>query len=273
MKKTRNTFIVVLLVLIVILFNSANGELIPSEQDGKWGYCNEHGKLLIPRLWDYVSEFRCGKTAKVGLRVENGNAMLYGIINREGTYLVPCEYFILAGESETYFGGENGYYLVSTPDHALEGYYDIENAYFCVPKYQAVDIHTPNDENIISVADPDSGFWGYIRTTDEKPMSDFCYIETGPWSNGAAIATSLEQQWILFRDGTRIAIPVEYNAGLEINNGYFRISDENNKYGLMNLNAVVVTEKWYDFVEIGENREFIGYFDEMQETIRIKKAF
>lgn len=258
---TKNIFFILFLSSFLLIVNCNAEELIPTEKNNKWGYCNGKDEISIPYQWDYCSEFRNNKTAIVGMYSKETDSMTYGIIDAFGNYVVPCEYFIQSGESESYFGDKNGYYLIKDFNLNLYGYFDIENNYFCTPKYSGVNIHLKNPENIISVCDPNTSFWGYIIANNENPVSDFCYIITGPWNNGSAIADSLEGQYILLSDGNRVMIPEIYYANYSINKGLFIITNMDNQYGLMNLEGAVATHTWYDYIEYCDNENYVGYID------------
>lgn len=215
--------------------------------------------IVLPAQWDYAGYFRHGETAIVGLLREDGT-ICHGLIDGEGQYLVPCAYRILPGESESFFGGEDGYYSVyDETNEGLSGYYDIKYHYFCVPKYADVDIHLRNDENIISVSDPQTHFRGYIHAETEERIGEFIYIETGPFYNGAAIADGLDGQWIQYADGSRCAIPENYLAEHKISHGLFQvINRENGKHGLMNVQGQIVTTQWYDRIYLDLMGDFHG---------------
>lgn len=235
-------------------------ELIPFEMNGKWGYVDSELSIVFPAQWDFATYFRHGETAIVGIAQENGK-IRNGLIDVEGRYLVPCEYQIHNGESESFFGGEDGYYFLYDELNGLCGYYDIKNRYFCEPKYSDVDISFRNDENIISVEDPETHFRAYIHAETEEVIGEFIYIETGPWYNGAAIAEGLDSQYIQYANGTRMAIPDEYIASHRISHGLVHvINRKNNKHGLMNLQGVIVSSRWYDQFFVDAMGDFYGEY-------------
>lgn len=255
-------------VISIILFNyliitypiaNALGEedLLPVQLQGKWGYVSNQMEKVIPAQWDFVSYFRAGETAKVGIKQPDGN-LLFGIIDASGKYLVPCNYFVFEGESEAYFGGEDGYYLITNAQRTLCGYYDIQNHYFCEPIYEDVDVWYKNDENIISVGKVGEDGRVYIHALTGKQIGTEHYIVTYPWHKNTAICMSFDGSWWLqFMDGTRKQIAQDYDVRSDISHGLFIVTNQNDEYSLMNIQADIVSD-WYDNIELTPMGTFYG---------------
>lgn len=236
--------------------------LVPIQTLGKWGFANNRMEIVIPAQWDYASYFRACETAVVGFKQPDGN-LLYGLIDIEGNALVPCKYQILAGESEDFFGGEKGYYLVLNPQGTLCGYYDIQNHFFCEPVYEDVDIWYKNDENIISVAKAETNENAgriYIHAISGEQIGTYDYIITLPWHGNAALCTSMDgRQWIQYLNGSRKEIPSEYDIRSDIYHGLFVVK-RNGQFSLMNLDADIVAD-WYNYIEVSPMGVFHGKSD------------
>ena len=69
--------------------------LAPIKQNGKWGYINTKGEVVIPCIYDAAWPFSEGlATVKkgrwpIGQRLPNGK---YGFINTKGEVVIPCIY-------------------------------------------------------------------------------------------------------------------------------------------------------------------------------------
>lgn len=248
---TRHYLFLAVAMTIFVANTCAASELIPVRAQEQWGYANNELEIVIPPQWDYASYFRASKTAMVGKRQADGS-LLYGLIDQAGKYLVPCEYHISAGESEAFFGGENGYYHIC--DGTLQGYYDIQNDVFCEPKYAGVDIWYKNNENIISVAKTEDSGLVYINAVTGEQIGEFEYFMTYPWHKNAALCMTFDSDWIQFIDGSRTAIPAEYSIYSDISHGLFIVGDED-RYALMNLQGKIVSA-WYADIEVTPMGDF-----------------
>ena len=60
-------------------------ELIAYEKDGKWGYVDNTGKVIIPFIYDTADDFREGLAA---VRIEYS----WGFIDKDGKTVIPFEY-------------------------------------------------------------------------------------------------------------------------------------------------------------------------------------
>ena len=65
-------------------------------------------------------------------------------------------------------------------------------------------------------------------------------------------------------DGTRKQIAQDYDVRSDISHGLFIVTNQNGEYGLMNIQADIVSD-WYDYIELtpmgtfyGENSQYSG---------------
>ena len=59
------------------------------EQDGKFGYVDKSGALVIPCQWDAANNFSEGFAY---VRIGDSDTGLYGLIDTAGAYVLPCEW-------------------------------------------------------------------------------------------------------------------------------------------------------------------------------------
>ena len=73
--------------LIILFFAPAIlfAQLLPVKQNGKWGYVNKQGELIIPATFIFADQFQSGR-AMVG--TESG----VGILDVQGSWLIKPEF-------------------------------------------------------------------------------------------------------------------------------------------------------------------------------------
>lgn len=144
-----------------------NNSLIPSKKEGRWGYTNTAGKMVIPYKYDAVSDF------SEGLAVVVHNDM-YGAIDTTGKTVVPFKYDHLDNFSD-------GLALFTKDGNGLIGFVDSKG-------YEAIepiwDMGLGFSEGLAAVGVTfDGGYkWGFIDTTGKvviKLQYDAVYIEDG----------------------------------------------------------------------------------------------
>lgn len=82
------------LILLLCIASIAYGspktrELFPVEMDGKYGYIDKTGKIVIAPKFDYASDFREGLA---GIRVGNPETGLFGYIDTSGKIVIKPKY-------------------------------------------------------------------------------------------------------------------------------------------------------------------------------------
>jgi hypothetical protein len=120
-------------------------KIVPIERDGKWGFINDVGQVIIPCKYDEVWAFSHG-IVRVKL---NGR---WGFINKEGEEVIPCIF------DDTGFLSDEGLVVVE-----LNGKYGYYNKYGCevAPcKYDGANDFKEGRALVLS-----NNLFGYIDTT------------------------------------------------------------------------------------------------------------
>lgn len=110
--------------------NSSENRLVPKEQEGKWGYVNQSGEIVIAFQYDYANEFGEGlasvrKGFNWGFIDKNGNTVipftysgaftfinglapvfkdgLWGFIDKNENVIIPFQYKEISLSNSTYY--------------------------------------------------------------------------------------------------------------------------------------------------------------------------
>ena len=217
------------LLLLPITVFAAEDNLYPTlyEENSKWGYTDDSGQWVIPASFDWAQGFRgdyaCVSVYPNGINpTESGEDRPYqGIINRQGEFVLPPEYYIDSGWYDGWddFGTwEGGYYVVAREEmygwicDGLVGFFDVRSGFFSGLKFSS--LWTGRGEgDLIPVVEEHGGisYLGYAdRTTGEMVLPCEYYLN---WE--AAVTTFPEGVGVLARvagydEEEGEAIPGEY---------------------------------------------------------------
>lgn len=230
--------------------------LIPYQLDGKIGYVDENLTVRIPAVWDYGSYLRNGEIALVRIDSDILKPQ-YGLIDTEGTFLVPLgDHRIIGGEGGEYYGGEDGYYLIVDYSSGLQGYYDIRNHYYALPKYTSIDPRF-RDESVNNmlyvgsiVVNGEDQSASFINSATEDILCKYEYLEHGNPYHGKVLCMTVDgSYWIQSTDGTRIPVGDQFKLdSLAIEQGLFIVKNDEG-YRLMSLSGKIVTLTPYRVIE------------------------
>jgi len=85
-----------LILINLLIYASVYGqELIKFQENGKYGFRDENGNIIIPAKYDNADDFYDG-LAKVGSRSSDK----YGIIDKTGKEITPLKYDVIGDFSE-----------------------------------------------------------------------------------------------------------------------------------------------------------------------------
>ncbi len=148
--------------------------LYPIRVDGKWGYMNYQGEIILKPQWAYAEQFRGAGYAVVSEKENNDigeSAYTDGIIDKSGAYAVDPQYGCAEGQDGYYFGGKDTGIIWLSGKSGPDGFFDVAsgcfsgmqyNSYFCwVSDEKLITILSPNEEddwwNSVGFADRTTG--------------------------------------------------------------------------------------------------------------------
>lgn len=221
------------------------------EQNGKWGYIDKNGKLVIPLQFDSASPF-VDRIARVSL----GNQV--GYIDRHGTYIVTPQFsaggyfheglapakdsqgwgfintagkFIIKPKfSSAWVGGfSEGLAEVCTSDQKC-GYINRNGTFAIRPHFE--DAATFSDGlGLVEMG----GKWGYVNHTGRfviNPQFD----SATPFSDGRAVVEVSSRVGTINKQGRFVVNPGEYKVLMQDDLPYMEVSG-NNGLGVMTLDG------------------------------------
>ncbi|MGN0710264.1 MAG: WG repeat-containing protein [Anaerovoracaceae bacterium] len=175
--------------------------------NGKWGFIDRMGQIVIPIQYDSVSVFIDG-VAKVC------NNEKYGLINRNGQTLLPIQYdgigsfvndFAIVKKDEKYgFVNKQGQFIC---DLKYENVRNFENGFACVKE---------------------NGKWGIIDETGEMVISPI-YDDMKSYSDGVAPAM-LGELWGYVDINGYFVVSPEFEKADQFSEGYAAVQKDGEKF-------------------------------------------
>ncbi len=206
----------------------ASHEFLPAkDENGKWGYVNHEGTVVIPPRYDYAFGFR-GNYAEVVVFPENytGDRNPYycghsGIIDRDGYFVLGPFYTISPGYDQGFFGGRDaGIWCITAGEddntNQLEGWFDIESGYFSGLIWEGV-WGWVSDSKLIPVTD-ETYRSGYADRTTGELLIPCQYESVDPscFYGGVASVSRLDENIYITGEGTCSAYFLIDETGKEI---------------------------------------------------------
>ncbi len=190
------------IISIISRGNSVLNYPVLFEQDGKYGYKDKGGKVLINPIFDIAYEFSEGLAA-VGIKDEQGNTKC-GYINLKGDYVISSKYDVtmpyVYGLAPVILG-ENAVFIDN------KGNEKIASDFGGVGMFKS---------GLAPVMDKDSGKWGYINIQG-KLILPYNYDECRAFSDGLATVKINDKWGYIDRTGKLIIEPTFDEAGDFIN--------------------------------------------------------
>ncbi len=233
-----------------------------SFMNGKWGYINEFGKMVIDTQYSYASEFSEG-LAMVG---QNGN---YGFIDTTGKFIIPLQYKL---GSPGYNGFNQGRAFVGL------GFF----SYACIDKAgnkignRNFSGHRIFSEGLAAVCIWDTiikkSLYGYIDTTGAiiiKPQFD----DADNFSEEMA-AVKIAGKWGYIDRKGKIIIEPQFESGDVFSEGLAAVK-VNKKYGAIDKKGKTViapSYKWLGkfsegFAPASDTNDRYGYIDKTGQFV------
>lgn len=243
-----------------------NEGLANIEKDGKWGYININGKMVVPAIYDEAYSFRDGlalvkkgdkwdfidKTGKVTINLKgyahsfsNGLAKIevngkWGIIDNKGKTIIPTNFDSVADISEGFsrmtIDGKYGF-VSDTGKEVVPAIYD-SVSYF-KNGYAIVSIEEVNQYYNVSYKN------GYIDTSG-KLVIPMIYDDAFFFSEGLAHVAKEKKHGYIDNTGKEI-IPFIYDDAGNFNQGLARV-EKDGKWGLIDKTGKVVAPIVYEYI-------------------------
>lgn len=214
---------------IVVTHNFHDGRALVISKDGKYGYIDTKGTLIIPPIYDCAYDFREDK-ALVGINDSNGNTS-YQIIKKDGNiafllqqnHVTLNHYFsegvLMYKETETgkcRYMNDKGETCISLPDKVRDCYrfekgrtvYHTNTGAGIIDKQGRIIIPDIYQEMTISGKDfqcaQKNGKWA-VTDKNGKALTPFCYDNISKChAEKAAIATSNGNYFLLDKKGRQL---------------------------------------------------------------------
>lgn len=222
--------------------------LAPASKDGKWGYINKQGEVVIDFQYDGAMPFSEGRAL-----VLKDDYM--GFIDKKGNEVIPCEYDNIGQE-----GFQNGVARVYNQDGEW-GLID-KNGNTVVEFGKYYRIGTISEDGIIAVEGELNDDWtsetGYINTKGEEivPLS-LDNLGLGYPSEGLAIKstityedTSSDYYYGYVNSKQEVVIEQKYKSAGNFSEGLACVSEDGENYGYINKKGELVID--YQF-KLGSN--------------------
>jgi len=221
--------------------------------NGKWGFVNEKGTLVIPAEFDYTYSFDEG----VSRVVRND---LYGLIDKKGKFIVPCQYKSIGP-------CVGGFLSVQDLKTDKKGFIDKTGKIVVPIKYDSVDrffdgmalvykrdagcgyVNTTGKEVIpLQYADgwafeqgtvpvKKNDKWGFINKKN-KPLTSFVYDDAQPFEEGLSVVTKDDKKGFVNPQGKEI-VPLVYENAEKFSEGLAAVKKEG-KWGYIDTTGKVV---------------------------------
>ena len=216
---------------------------------------------------------------------KNGEENLFGVINKQGKLVIPCEYNHISKEDIS----ENLIVLYSRDKYAY-GYFDVNGQ--CIIPFQYVRAE-PFSEGLAAVQtkeDEKTYSWRYIDKQGNTVISPIMGVDkAGTFQDGIACLSGYDRvndcegTKIINKQGNVVSEKPYRNRGYS--NGFFLVRNEKKgseyrKYGVMNKSGVMIVPTQYkgvgfpsdDLIAVQNQLDKIGYID-MEGRVKIDFQF
>ncbi len=254
----------ILLVLFFPLWAFAEDAFpLPAQDDvtGKWGYRDAESHWAIDPVFDEAAPFHMG-FACVSKDASRHPYHHDGIIDRNGCYVVPPDYYIYNDNGDD--DALSDLYIVSTVgSDGLSGFFDVKSGIFSGLKWHEV-LGRMACDHLVPVLD-ENGHAGYAsRETGEIAIPCmYAGVYPGVFSEGVAVALwaditpeQTEDAFLINETGAIIPLPPGITAvyGASAQCGRILIQDkETEQYGYADLEGHVVIEPVFSYADDFEN--------------------
>lgn len=241
--------------------NNAETLLYPVEVDGKWGYINKAGKVVVEPAYAWADEFHDGvavvemmNSSDGGNDRESVDSVRYGAIDLTGKMVVKPDYTFITKYTEGVAGAiiadsttELEYFVLNKEGKALSAL--PENMQIVSMLFNGSNLPTQS-EGMILVQDDLSEKYGYIDRYG-KLIIPYQYNEAANFSNGLALVKNDRNQYEYIDKTGKVKIDAsKYLSGESFSEGLAAVAvqdKENSKiaYGYIDTKGNMKIEPRY----------------------------
>ena len=227
-----------------------NVKLIPFQQDGRYGFIDKGGCLIIPCLWKKTSKF------SEGLAMVQDESYKWGFIDKTGKVVIPCQWTKAESFSEGLAKVED--------DNGKYGFIDKTGNAIIPCQLQDAESFSEGLAGVII----NSQWWGYIDKTGNLTIP--CkWVLSGKFSEGLAKVMYFNQMWGYIDKTGKEVIHCQWESASHFKNGHACVRDSNYKWGFIDKSGTLVCPcmwSWvYDFSEglaaVQDDNEKWGFID------------
>ncbi|MEP7236833.1 MAG: WG repeat-containing protein [Ferruginibacter sp.] len=279
--------IVMLWALLCFAFESFSlPPLIPFRKADKWGYVNQKGEIIVPLVYDYVSQ------------LENGYGELslnkkFAIIDSTGKLLTDLIYesdrdFLVMSENIAWVRKYNNAIILTSdgkeiiPQFQYQAYESFHNGFAVVKRNNKFGFVNKKGKEIIpciydsckyasynrSFCVKSAGKWGYIDVHN-KVIGDFKFFKTYEFIKGIAIVTEENGKEGFINEQGEIVRSLRYENIWPIDKGYYGF-ELNGKQGILNSKGKIFLLAKYDKVDASGKNIFVVAIGSLNEIFNTK---
>ena len=224
----------------------SEGMLPVKNDEGKFGFINTRGELVIDCIWDGWSGIPCGFAGASPLCFSEGLVAVkdvfgkWGYINREGKVVIPCKW-----SQASYFSDGlarvKGFYN----KHSRYGYINTQGNIVIPCQYKrALDFHEALAQ--VTLTDEFSE-WGYINRKGELVFPYSLRVEYGiKCSEGlVAVQSQKNYNWGFIDVHGKLVIDYEWEETGHFHQSLVAVCNSKNKWGFINnVGKLVIPCQW-----------------------------
>ena len=238
---------------------SFNNSIKFFQKDGKWGYIDDQGNIVIEAIYDQA--FPTFVNGRATVR-QNG---LWGMIDANQDIIVPFQYDrlgnliedrVLFQKNDKYgFFDSNGNSVIPAHFDGARDFYNgiapvsVDKKWGFVNKAGEI-IVQPRFEDVQSfmegmAAVKQDNHWGFIDTRD-KLIIPCRYENVNPFSNGLA-AIEMDKRWGYINKNAELVIKPQFNKA-EIFMDSRAVVQVNNSYGVIDKSGKMIIDPQFDMI-------------------------
>ncbi|WP_251860030.1 WG repeat-containing protein [Clostridium sp. Marseille-Q2269] len=202
----------------------------------KWGYINEKGQFIIRPLYDLALEYQCNGLAVV--EINN----LYGIIDKNGDYVVKHKYSFISefSEKRAVVIDDKGFNIINERGTELIS---------TTKNYNYIGNFKEGRARYSSLSSNNTYIYGYLDIQGREVIPAQ-YEDVGDFYEGKAVVKVKENQYALININGEILDKYEYSYVGNLRDGLLSFrKDIQGKYGFMDREQNIIIEPQFTSVQ------------------------